>query len=148
MRATYKGSPAVRFIGVASIVYAASDALFAIVALADGRFRPVLEQLGRAPMVILLLIGGFALLLDKPWSRFVYWILPAYSMIVTLVLLPRVLRAVPPGGDFGALLNATSLYWTIATALLYVTAFIVSNHFWRLEQSKLPPRAEARGKPL
>ena len=88
------------------------------------------------------------LLHDKSWSRFVYWVPPAYSMIVTLVLLPRLLRAVPRGGDFWAVLNATSLYWPIATGILYLFAFIVSDHFWKLDtQTPCSGHLRRRGAP-
>ena len=139
-------SLAIRFISIASVVYGVADALPAIVfplfALVGGNHRAALDELARAPMVILLLTGGIGLLRDKPWSRYLYWVLPAYSITVTLLLLPGMLRAVPRGGDFATLLTAIPLYWPIATALLYVFAFIVSDHFFKLEQSRLPPRPD------
>ena len=147
MPTPYRKPFAIRFIGIASVFYVVLDVFPAIVnplfALANGQYRPALEELGRVPMIILLLAGGLGLLHDKSWSRFVYWVLPAYSMIVTLVLLPRLLRAVPRGGDFWAVLNATSLYWPIATGILYLFAFIVSDHFWKLEHANAPLRAPA-----
>ena len=135
---------AIRFIGIAS-VYVVLDVFPAIVNPLPSQTASTarLEELGRVPMIILLLACWAGLLHDKSWSRFVYWVLPAYSMIVTLVLLPRLLRAVPRGGDFWAVLNATSLYWPIATGILYLFAFIVSDHFWKLEHANALLRAPA-----
>lgn len=137
--------PAIQVIGIASVFYGISDPLLTVYAalgsLQDGPHRTLFEHLGRVPVVIMLLAGGLGVLRGRTWSRFVYWLLPIYSMIVTLVLMPAVFRSLPVGGDVWGALDATALYWPIVTAVLYPVAFIVSNYFWNLEQSNFPRRA-------
>lgn len=133
--------PLIQAIGIASIVCGVADPLLTVLGSFggpdDSTYGPVLEHLGRIPIAILLLAGGIGVLHAKPWSRFVYWLLPIYSMIVTLVLMPAVVRSLPAGGDLWDSLRPTSLYWPIVTALLYPVAFIVSNYFWNIERSRL-----------
>lgn len=140
--------PAIRVIGITSIVCGVADLLLTVLGRLggpeNGAYGPVLEQLGRIPIAVLLLAGGIGVLQSRPWSRFVYWLLPIYSMIVTLVLLPAVLRSLPAGGDIWDSLRPTSLYWPIVTALLYPAAFIVSNHFWNIERSRFMSAADRR----
>ena len=141
-----KRPPVIQMIGVASIFYGVADPLLVffggLVGLEIGSYGPAFAQFGRVPVVILLLAGGFGVLTDRTWSRFVYWLLPMYSMIVTLVLMPAVFRALPIGGDIWGSLEASALYWPIITATFYPVAFIVSSHFWNLEQSGFLPRPD------
>jgi hypothetical protein len=134
-------------VGVVSVLYGVSDALWAIegliIVVANSAYSAAFEVLGRAPIAIFLLAGGLGLLFDKPWSRFVYWVLPVYPMIVTLVLLPVFLGPVPSGGGLGIVVFAASLYWPIATVFLCVVAYLVSNHFRKLRQYNVPPQAGA-----